>query len=862
MSSRPGSPALPRPPRTIRQTLVHIVLACVLPAWLGIGVLIFGMYKVLGDRTPEGALMTAHARALAVDRELTIAQTALEALAGSEALSAGDLKGFRERALRDARTFEFNSVVLSRRNGQQVVNTLLPLDATLPVNTSAPDDETVFRTGRPLVVNMFKGAVTGTPLVGIKVPVIRGGEVKHVLTATITPQRLNSLLAHQKLPADWVAAVFDATQTIVARTHNAEQYVGQHASPILGAMMAKESSGIVASRTLEGLPVYGTFSRSEATRWSVGIGVPTASVTGRLYEFLSLGAAGGFLVLVAGLALAGHYSRKIAAGVQSLVRGGPALDDTAETRALRSGIREVDEVARRLDAATMALQRRTAERDRAERHKEIAEKATLLKDEFIATVSHELRTPLTAITASLALMRDELDPHVGRETKELLDIAHANSRRLHRLVDDILDIEKLEAGKVPFQLGRVAVRPLLAQVIATDRALAERSGVALRLGPGLAGDVYADEDRLAQVVANLMSNAIKFSPRGSEVVLSTERRDGKVRITVRDHGPGIPAHFRSQVFEKFAQADTSDARAKGGTGLGLSIVKEVVQRMGGSVGFAEAPGGGTMFFADLPAFDAGRVCEVPILLCADAEGAVGIVGEWLRHDGYRVDWSRSADDAIARASATGYGLVLIDLQLGHVDGISLIRKLRRLPGHGETPLIVLCHGGIDDRSQHDAAPHDVFDWIEDPLSPEELRRRIDEALGTDAVRAARILHLDDDPAVLAALARACHADEHVVSVRSVAEARAALAAGDFDLAILDLDLDGSNGMDLLPDLRNRDGRAVPVIIYSVHGADPAQAAQVQATLIKSRSSIDNLVRLLRVHIARSRREAPRTWEAA
>jgi signal transduction histidine kinase len=215
----------------------------------------------------------------------------------------------------------------------------------------------------------------------------------------------------------------------------------------------------------------------------VAIGVPTASVTGRLYEFLSLGAAGGFLVLVAGLGLAGHYSRKIAAGVQLLVRGGPALDDTAEARALRSGIREVDEVARRLDASTMALQRRTAERDRAERHKEIAEKATLLKDEFIATVSHELRTPLTAITASLALMEDDLDPHVGLETKELLDIAHANSRRLHRLVDDILDIEKLEAGKIAFHLGRVAVRPLLAQMIATDRALAARSGVALRLGP-------------------------------------------------------------------------------------------------------------------------------------------------------------------------------------------------------------------------------------------------------------------------------------------------------------------------------------------------------------------------------------------
>jgi DNA-binding response OmpR family regulator/anti-sigma regulatory factor (Ser/Thr protein kinase) len=510
----------------------------------------------------------------------------------------------------------------------------------------------------------------------------------------------------------------------------------------------------------------------------------------------------------------------------------------------------------------MALQRRTAERDRAERDKEIAEKATLLKDEFIATVSHELRTPLTAITASLALMEDDLDPHVGLEAKELLDIAHANSRRLHRLVDDILDIEKLEAGKVAFHLGRVAVRPLLAQVIAADRALAERNGVTLRLGPAQAVYAHADEDRLAQVVANLTSNAIKFSPRGSEVVLSAEQRDGEVRITVRDHGPGIPAHFKRQVFEKFAQADNSDARAKGGTGLGLSIVKEVVQQMGGSVGFAAAQGGGATFFADLPVFHAERVAAASILLCAGTQGAIGVVGEWLRHDGYQVDWSRSADDAIARASATAYRLVLIDLQLGEVDGLSLIRKLRRLPGYAATPLIVLCNGGTAARNQRDASPLDVFDWIEDPLSAEELRRRIDDALGTGAVRAARILHLDDDPAVLAAVARACHADEHVVSVRSVAEARAALAAADFDLAILDLDLDGSNGMDLVPDLHKGGGKVVPVIIYSAHGADPAQAAQVQAALVKSHTSIENLVRLLRVHIARSRRQAPRTWEAA
>jgi signal transduction histidine kinase/DNA-binding response OmpR family regulator len=864
MSSRPGSPALPRPPRTIRQTLVHIVLACVLPAWLGIAVLIFGMYKVLGERTPEGALMTAHALALAVDRELAITQTALESLARSESLTAGDLRAFRDRASRDAKAFALHNVVLIGRTGEQLVNTLLPLGAKAPPSTSAADNDTVFRTGKPLIMNMLKGSVTGSLLVGMKVPVVRNGEVKYVLTGTILPERLNALLALQNLPDGWSASIVDAKRTIVARTHSPGRYVGEQGSPALMEAMARARSGILKASTREGVPVYAAFSQSEASNWAVAIGIPAALVTDRLYEFLSLGAAGGFLVLAAGLGLAGYHAGKIAAGVRSLARDTTELEKLEELCARTSEIREIDEASRRIDAATITLHRRTAERDRAERDKEIAEKAAQLKDEFIATVSHELRTPLTAITASLALMEDDLDPHVGRETKELLDIAHGNSRRLHRLVDDILDIEKLEAGKIAFHLEPVAVQPLLEQALAIDRALAERNGVVLRLVPaqGAAACVHADRDRLAQVVANLLSNAIKFSPRGSEVVLAAEHSDGKVRITVRDHGRGIPAHFTGRVFERFAQADNSDARAKGGTGLGLSIVKEIVQQMGGSVGFADAPGGGTMFFADLPAVEAARAPAASILMCAGTQGAIGIAGERLRRDGYRVDWARSTEDATARAGATAYGLVLVDLQSGELDGISLIRKLRGLPGYADTPLIVLCDASGEARPERDIATLNVFDWIHSPLSAEELRAHIEDALGAGAARPARILHLDDDPVVLAALARACHADEHVVAVKTVAEARAAIAAGDFDLAIVDLDLGGAPGMDILPHLRNRDGRAVPVIIYSTHGATPEQAAQVQAALIKSHTSIANLVRVLRVHIARSRRQRSREREPA
>jgi len=243
------------------------------------------------------------------------------------------------------------------------------------------------------------------------------------------------------------------------------------------------------------------------------------------------------------------------------------------------------------------------ERRVVERSRTAAEDAARLKDHFIGTVSHELRTPLTAITASLALLEDSPNESLSDEAKELIGMAHANSQRLHRLVNDILDIEKLEAGQVVFRPQRIDVEKLLRQEIDTQLPLAESCGVTLRAhASGARGrhEVEADPDRLRQVVSNLLSNAIKFSPRGAEVELRIEPSGKHVRIAIRDHGPGIPQEFRGRIFGKFAQADMSDSRPKTGTGLGLSIVKEIVGRMGGEVGFADAPGGGTAFFVDLP----------------------------------------------------------------------------------------------------------------------------------------------------------------------------------------------------------------------------------------------------------------------
>jgi signal transduction histidine kinase len=227
-----------------------------------------------------------------------------------------------------------------------------------------------------------------------------------------------------------------------------------------------------------------------------------------------------------------------------------------------------------------------------------------MKDEFVATVSHELRTPLTSISASLGLLMGKAGANLPDAAVRLLAIAHTNSQRLVRLVNDILDIEKMESGRVVFKFGRVEVRPLIRRAIEANRGFAEAGGMRIRLEDACAVcDVRADPDRLAQVVTNLLSNAIRFSPADNEVVVAIENGTDVVRISVRDHGPGISADFKPHIFERFAQVDATNARQKGGTGLGLSIVKQIVDRLSGAVGFGDAPGGGTIFHVELPCWE-------------------------------------------------------------------------------------------------------------------------------------------------------------------------------------------------------------------------------------------------------------------
>lgn len=224
-----------------------------------------------------------------------------------------------------------------------------------------------------------------------------------------------------------------------------------------------------------------------------------------------------------------------------------------------------------------------------------------MKNEFISTVSHELRTPLTSIHGALALLDGALGANLEPQARQLVAIACANSKRLIALVNDILDMDKIASGKMRLQLAPHDLHGLLSSAIESNRGYAEKFKVDLKLATSTSDiKVQVDSDRFSQVMANLISNAVKFSPTGEAVDISTQRADGDVVIGVHDRGPGIPAEFQQRIFAKFAQADTSDARQKGGTGLGLAISKALVDKMGGSISFESEAARGTNFFVRFP----------------------------------------------------------------------------------------------------------------------------------------------------------------------------------------------------------------------------------------------------------------------
>lgn len=230
-----------------------------------------------------------------------------------------------------------------------------------------------------------------------------------------------------------------------------------------------------------------------------------------------------------------------------------------------------------------------------------ANELSSLKSGFVSSVSHELRTPLTSIMGAIGLLRSGIEDPSSDQFKSMLDIAYNNADRLLLLISDILDIEKIESGKMEFKFSEVDINELIRSCLAQNQGLAEKYQVNFSFVTDNSLPLISiDKDRIFQVLNNLISNAAKFEPNGGTIHISSEREKGKIRISVTDHGTGIPDEFKSRIFESFTQADISNTKGVAGTGLGLSISKTIVEHHKGEIHFNSEDNEGSCFYFTLP----------------------------------------------------------------------------------------------------------------------------------------------------------------------------------------------------------------------------------------------------------------------
>lgn len=470
-----------------------------------------------------------------------------------------------------------------------------------------------------------------------------------------------------------------------------------------------------------------------------------------------------------------------------------------------------------------------------------------LKDEFVSTVSHELRTPLTSVVGSLGLLRSGSVGELPDAARRLVEIAENNSRRLIRLINDILDIEKIGSGRMHFESVPLDVARMLDQAIDGSKGLASTKQVVLEL----AADerpliVQGDADRLLQVVTNLLSNAIRFSPEGGRVRASLVREGDLAVVAIEDEGPGIPDDFRDRIFERFSQAGDGAAMG-GGTGLGLAISREIVLAHHGKIWFGEAEGGGARFAFSLPLPPPDPRTESGarprILVCQAQAEAAGIIRGILERDGCLVDCVGSAREAQQAARTGRYEGLILDVSLPDESGLEVVRALRRRADTRLLPIIVT--SGVSDAAAAGTAALEVIDWIDKPVDQERLVRAVRRAVEHSAATRPTLLHIDDDLDMLEVTATALADQGRMMRATTVASARDLLGKETPDIVILDVALPDGSGLELLPDLLLADGSAIPTIIYSATDVLPEVRGQVDAVLVKSRRSLPNLAQTIR-----------------
>ncbi len=438
-----------------------------------------------------------------------------------------------------------------------------------------------------------------------------------------------------------------------------------------------------------------------------------------------------------------------------------------------------------------------------------------LKDEFVSTVSHELRTPLTSIRGALGLLSSGMLGPMPEKGQRMLQIAVTNTDRLVRLINDILDLERIEAGKIELTRAAVDARELMTEAVDGVMAMASAADVEIRIGrDGLDSSLWVDRDRILQTLTNLLSNAIKFSPRGTVVSLSGESKNGTFTFAVADQGRGVPPEKRELIFERFQQVDASDSRDKGGSGLGLAICRSIVNAHGGVIWVESEPGHGSLFQFTVPlpitiALDEASLGARSLLVFSEDPACISAMVEILESHRSRVYTVRSMSELFARAEEIRPNAIVMDLSEGNVQAGPIIEKLKASEETRDIPIVAV------NSSMDSCRP--VAWGITGVVPTPMVRSTLLEAVAAAcSISTPTILIVEDDLDLARVMTASLEAHGiRILHAQTGGEAIDTARKGDPDLIVLDMVLPDTDGFAVVEVLRAEPAlRNLPLVVYS------------------------------------------------
>lgn len=474
-----------------------------------------------------------------------------------------------------------------------------------------------------------------------------------------------------------------------------------------------------------------------------------------------------------------------------------------------------------------------------------------IKNEFVAMVSHELRTPLTSIKGALALIIRNLNM-TPEKISQLLAIALSNCDRLIALVNDILNLEKLEAGKIEIHLMPVEVATLIADSINENKQFAEKFGKKLIMEhapPNI--KVFSDPARVLQVLTNLISNAVKFSPPNGKVYIKVEDTPAYARFSVRDEGPGIPKDFQTHIFEKFMRANTLETSAVPGTGLGLSISKNIIQRLGGTIHFMTKQNVGTTFYFDLPKYYDVIPLIHPVIdkektytLLVFSQDHMMNKGfcEIVKSCGFVCENFAHFEDVRTALQERQFGGLMLDLDNFNADNINFLKRIckaRQFP----IPLILVSSDQTEKTLQDSRLYNDfpVLGWLKKPINTPEIQKILEKLKNQIYAGKATVLYVDHDRALIETVKTLLTDHVQIRTAVTLAEARRILEQEPVDLLLLSMYLPDGLGSELLPAVNCKTSKKIPVVVFSIDEDTSRFKGLVDHHLVKARTTNQELI---------------------